>query len=31
MWNFYKTMSEGKPIAVPAGAAAGSVPEPMWT
>jgi cbb3-type cytochrome c oxidase subunit I len=31
MWNFYKTMSEGKPIAAPAGAAAGSVLEPMWT
>jgi cbb3-type cytochrome oxidase subunit 1 len=27
MWNMYKTIQVGKPIA----AAAGSVPEPMWT
>jgi cytochrome c oxidase cbb3-type subunit 1 len=31
MWNLYKTMQIGKPIATVAGAPAGSLPEPMWT
>jgi cbb3-type cytochrome c oxidase subunit I len=31
MWNFYKTILVGKPIAAPAGASSGSAPEPMWT
>jgi len=31
MWNIYKTIQVGKPIAAADAAAAGSVPEPMWT
>jgi cytochrome c oxidase cbb3-type subunit I len=31
MWNIYKTILVGKPIAAPAGASSRSVPEPMWT
>jgi cbb3-type cytochrome c oxidase subunit I len=31
MWNIYKTIQVGKPIAAPAGTAAGTALEPMWT
>ena len=30
MWNLYKTMHEGQPVAVPTGSALSQLPDPMW-